>query len=102
MGVTCTICTSPLVEDTLLLFEVVDNCLILNGDDEVGLGGATAAALVTATGCELESGIINSGSAGGEVVAIILLLVKSTDLRCLSRQILQTAKPMGKICPLQV
>ena len=47
---------------------------------------------------ELESGMIISGEFGG----IIRLFDKSTDLKCLSLQMPQTARPMGKIMPLHV
>jgi hypothetical protein len=53
----------------------------------------------------LVSGATESGGGvcgGGEAIGIILLFVKSTDFRCLSRQKQQTAKPMGKIFPVQV
>ena len=47
---------------------------------------------------KLESGMMISGEFGG----IIRLLDKSTDLKCLSLQMPQTARPMGKIMPLHV
>ena len=58
----------------------------------------------------LESGAMGSGvgvkaldGVGvGEARGITLLLLKSTDFKCLSRQKQQTANPMGKIFPVQV
>ena len=38
----------------------------------------------------------------GELEGIDLLFVKSTDLRCLSRHTLHTAKPIGNMYPLRV
>ena len=47
--------------------------------------------------------VVVVSSAGAELdIGIILLLLKSTDFKCLSRQKIQTAKPIGKMLPVQV
>ena len=66
---------------------------------EVGdVGSLLVGMFVIVEELELESGMMISGEFGG----IIRLLVKSTDLKCLSLQMPQTARPMGKIMPLHV
>ena len=102
-GDMATIWTSPLVEVTLLL--EVDSWRILGGQElvimssEVGdVGSLLVGMFVIVEELELESGMIISGEFGG----IIRLFDKSTDLKCLSLQMPQTARPMGKIMPLHV
>ena len=66
---------------------------------EVGdVGSLLVGMFVIVEELELESGMIISGELGG----IIRLFDKSTDLKCLSLQMPQTARPMGKIMPLHV
>ena len=66
---------------------------------EVGdVGSLLVGMFVIVEELELESGMIISGEFGG----IIRLFDKSTDLKCLSLQMPQTARPMGKIMPLHV